>query len=64
MVGRLHPLFDVLSLFIGALKGHFLEKLKTKGVVIDINTILWVLTVPAIWSEKAKKFMRDAAEHV
>jgi hypothetical protein len=28
------------------------------------NMIQWVLTVPAIWSDKAKHFMRRAAEKV
>lgn len=28
------------------------------------NDILWVLTVPAIWSDQAKQFMRDAAIQV
>ena len=28
------------------------------------DTIRWVLTVPAIWTEASKKFMREAAEKV
>ena len=28
------------------------------------NDILWVLTVPAIWSDQAKQFMREAAIQV
>jgi hypothetical protein len=35
-------------------------------MAIDIrdNEIKWVLTVPAIWSDPAKEFMRKSAEKV
>ena len=29
-----------------------------------VDLILWVITVPAIWDDKAKRFMREAAEQV
>lgn len=29
-----------------------------------VDDILWVVTVPAMWSEKAKQFMREAALNV
>jgi hypothetical protein len=32
--------------------------------VIDPRDINWVLTVPAIWSDAAKQFMREAAVEV
>lgn len=60
-VGRLHPLLDVMSRFIGALKNHFLKKY---GSNVNREKTLWVITVPAIWSERAKQFMREAAEKV
>jgi hypothetical protein len=31
---------------------------------IEENEITWVLTVPAIWRESAKQFMREAANAV
>ena len=31
---------------------------------IHDTDVLWVLTVPAIWNETAKHFMREAAEEV
>ena len=31
---------------------------------LDESHIRWVLTVPAIWNEKAKQFMRMAAVEV
>ncbi|XP_060083796.1 heat shock 70 kDa protein 12B-like [Ylistrum balloti] len=52
----------VFSMAIGALKEHFLNTLRTKEAQ-DPNSldILWVLTVPAIWRDSAKQFMREAA---
>ena len=28
---------------------------------LDVDLIRWVITVPAIWNDKAKSFMREAA---
>lgn len=56
------PAMDVFSAAIKYMKEHLLHKLSEKG---DTETkreeIRWVLTVPAIWSDTAKSFMRDAA---
>ncbi|XP_053376408.1 heat shock 70 kDa protein 12B-like [Mercenaria mercenaria] len=60
-IGQQLPLFDVMSLFIKTLKDHCLKKLKTNGVNVELSKTLFVVTVPAIWSDEAKKFMRDAA---
>jgi hypothetical protein len=54
-------LFDVMSLFIKALKDHCLKKLQTQGKTVEMNKTLFVVTVPAIWTDEAKKFMRDAS---
>ncbi|XP_052068176.1 heat shock 70 kDa protein 12A-like isoform X2 [Mytilus californianus] len=53
---------DVFSLSIKALKDHFLNKIREQIAEIDIDDIRWVLTVPAIWSDGAKQFMRSSAE--
>jgi hypothetical protein len=53
-----------MSLFIKALKDHCLKKIQTQGITVDINKTLFVVTVPAIWKDDAKKFMRDAAIEV
>ena len=31
---------------------------------VQPNDIQWVLTVPAIWNDPAKQFMREAAQKV
>lgn len=56
----------VFSYSIQYLKDHLLEKLFSsnlgdKATVDDIN---FVLTVPAIWDDTAKMFMREAAIEV
>ncbi|WAR02232.1 HS12B-like protein [Mya arenaria] len=60
--GRRDPLEEIMTLFIQALREDFLKRLKKREITLEDEQILWVVTVPAIWSEKAKKFMRDAAE--
>lgn len=56
------PAMDVFSAAIKYMKEHLLHKLSETG---DTETkkeeIRWVLTVPAIWSDTAKSFMREAA---
>lgn len=46
---------------ITALKTHFENAVKDRGVVFKPDNVLYVLTVPAIWSESAKEFMKKAA---
>ena len=38
-------------------------KTRLPGVIKD-DEVHWMLTVPAIWSEAAKQFMRKAAQKV
>ena len=52
----------VFSASIKYLKDHFVGKIESlKLVETDIH---WVLTVPAIWKDNAKQFMREAAQQV
>ncbi|XP_048778297.2 heat shock 70 kDa protein 12A-like [Ostrea edulis] len=46
------------------MKEDLLKMVKKKKLeaAYTVNDIRWVLTVPAIWEEPAKKFMREAAE--
>lgn len=54
----------LFTLMFSHLKSAFVEQLKltTKGVPDDC--IRWVITVPAIWDDSAKQFIREAAEKV
>ncbi|KAL3863802.1 hypothetical protein ACJMK2_005534 [Sinanodonta woodiana] len=55
---------DVFSASIKYLKNHLLEVLNGKEEYVSIleNDIHWVLTVPAIWNDSSKQFMREAAK--
>lgn len=55
------PAIQVFSLSIKALKDHLEKALENQGTDVKTNEIKWVLTVPAIWSDSAKQFMREAA---
>ena len=41
-----------------------MNALENEGTTIKPHEIRWVLTVPAIWPESAKQFMRKSAEKV
>lgn len=57
---------DVFAKVIGYLKQHLLNRVKDMDSKLQMspNDIQWVVTVPAIWDDKAKFFMRKAAEKV
>ncbi|KAK3577080.1 hypothetical protein CHS0354_037109 [Potamilus streckersoni] len=54
---------DVFSAAILYLKQHLLDFLNSreKHVHVTLEDIHWVLTVPAIWNDSSKQFMREAA---
>ncbi|XP_052796426.1 heat shock 70 kDa protein 12A-like [Mya arenaria] len=56
---------DALTVFsrcIEYLKNHMMNILTGSVSQLNISDVTWVVTVPAIWNESAKKFMRLAAE--
>lgn len=56
------PLTVIISSILGHLKDEALQ-LASKGLpeILDASEALWVLTVPSIWQEADKQFMRRAA---
>lgn len=52
---------DIFGHIIRYMKLKLLGDLKTRGNTVKEGNILWVVTVPAIWSDGAKQFMREAA---
>ncbi|KAK3100734.1 hypothetical protein FSP39_024387 [Pinctada imbricata] len=59
------PARTVFAHGIRFLKSCLLKELKTRGldeILKEDEEIHWVLTVPAIWNDSAKQFMREAAE--
>ena len=43
------------------LRGHFIDCLNARNLGITEKDICYVVTVPAIWSDAAKQFMKEAA---
>ncbi|XP_053374853.1 heat shock 70 kDa protein 12A-like [Mercenaria mercenaria] len=63
--GKKLPAMTVFSLSIEYLKKNALDTLnKQVDTRLDVDDIHWVLTVPAIWNDAAKQFMREAAQKV
>lgn len=58
------PAIDIFEHIIRVLKGHFENAANDCGLVYKDENVLYVLTVPAIWSESAKEFMKKAATKV
>ena len=54
---------QVFSESIKFLKDQFVEKIESVKHVRETD-IHWVLTVPAIWKDNAKQFMREGAQQV
>ncbi|KAK3084449.1 hypothetical protein FSP39_013736 [Pinctada imbricata] len=59
--GKKMNALTVFSESIRFFVGNFNNRLDTIFNEVNSNEIRWVLTVPAIWNEKAKSFMREAA---
>ncbi|CAG2190458.1 unnamed protein product [Mytilus edulis] len=62
ILGKPVSAVDVFSLSIKALVDHFMDSVKKQGTGVQIQEIQWVLTIPAIWTDAAKQFMRECAE--
>ena len=62
--GKQLPALVVFSESIKYLKQSLLEEAKKQQADIRADDIKWILTVPAIWSDPAKAFMRRAAVEV
>ncbi|XP_061183641.1 heat shock 70 kDa protein 12A-like [Saccostrea echinata] len=60
--GKQMKAITVFAHAIRYLKDHMLKTLDQRGAGIKARDINWVLTVPAIWDDPSKQFMREAAE--
>ncbi|KAJ8298863.1 hypothetical protein KUTeg_022923 [Tegillarca granosa] len=59
--GKRQPALKIFSLTINRLKQHLLSDFDRRGIPYKNDDIHWVITVPAIWTDAAKQFMREAA---
>ncbi|XP_053398855.1 heat shock 70 kDa protein 12A-like isoform X2 [Mercenaria mercenaria] len=61
-MGRSLPALDIFALSIRFLKEDVLKAGDNRLIgQIQVQDVHWVLTVPAIWTDGAKQFMREAA---
>ncbi|XP_052792927.1 heat shock 70 kDa protein 12A-like isoform X2 [Mya arenaria] len=59
--GRKMPALTIFSMAIRYLKEQLMETLLSSKAGISESDIMYVITVPAIWSDGAKQFMKEAA---
>lgn len=59
--GRTLPLLEVIKYTLQYISSQALQKLQEQVGKVVPAKIRWVLTVPALWSEEHKLFMRKAA---
>ena len=57
---------DIFAAVIAYMKKHFLEKVhgEYKAELLTAEDVHFILTVPAIWSDLSKRFMRQSAVKV
>lgn len=60
--GREMDALQVFGYSIQYLKNHLLSVVSQSSPDLQEGDIRWVITVPAIWADSAKKFMRQAAQ--
>ncbi|KAI8485288.1 hypothetical protein Bbelb_370350 [Branchiostoma belcheri] len=62
--GKELPALDIFTHAMRYLKDHMLDAIKltvSPETTLEPDDICWVLTVPTIWDNSAKQFMREAA---
>ena len=64
ITGKPLKALTVFSMYIRFLRQHLLETIQRQTLNILETDIHYVITVPAIWDDKAKQFMREAAIEV
>ena len=64
ITGKVLSAVDVFTLSMKALVDHLMKMLTKQGTNVLNNEVQWILTVPAIWTDTAKQFMRTSAEKV
>ena len=62
--GRSMSALTVFSESIKYFKDHFFSNTKNAGLNFREEEIHWVLTIPAIWKDDAKQFMRESTKQV
>ena len=58
------PAMTIFSMAINYMRGHVMSALENSFSEIKQPDVMFVITVPAIWNDAAKQFMREAAVKV
>ena len=59
--GKKYYLVEVIGLILKNLKEIIERYFETRGGLCKIEEFDWVITVPALWGERARDMMREAA---
>lgn len=62
--GKEMPAIEIFSMTLFHLRTELLKQIHLSKTGMDDSDITCVLTVPAIWNDAAKQFMREAAIQV
>jgi len=55
------PAMTIFSMAINFMREDIMELLNNQVMHIKESDVMFVITVPAIWSDASKQFMREAA---
>ena len=59
--GANYYIIEVIAFVLKHLKSNFEDELVTHNIQNKASDFTWVITVPAIWDDKGKQMMREAA---
>ena len=59
--GKTMPAITIFSMAINYMREHMMNLIKTRIPEIRQSDVIFVITVPAIWNDSSKQFMRKAA---
>jgi len=59
--GEQMPAMTIFSMAINYMRRHLMCALRNAYTGIKQRDVMFVITVPAIWNDAAKQFMREAA---
>jgi len=59
--GKRMSALTIFSMAINYMREHLMTALKNQVTDIEQSDVMFVITVPAIWSDASKQFMREAA---
>ena len=59
--GKRMPAITIFSMAINYMRKHLMDALKKQVSDIKQADVMFVITVPAIWNDASKQFMREAA---